>query len=165
VARTSLTRLVSELRAVLGDTARGSRIIRTVYKAGYAFSAEVTRMPGTSPSPAVVEVIWNKQHLPLTEGEHFAGRDAECSITIDASTVSRRHAHITVVAGTATIEDLDSTNGTYVNGARISGPTRLDPGDEFVLGSEVLQVRRRQTSAVTIKVDRDKQAGDRLRKK
>src|SRR5580658_7455943 len=41
VARTSLTRLVSELRSVLGDTPRDSRIIRTVYKTGYAFGAEV----------------------------------------------------------------------------------------------------------------------------
>src|SRR3974390_2801494 len=37
VARTSLTRLVSELRSALGDTPRDSRIIRTVYKSGYAF--------------------------------------------------------------------------------------------------------------------------------
>src|ERR1700683_3526138 len=45
VARTSLTRLVSELRAVLGDTPRDSRIIRTVYKAGYAFWADGVCLP------------------------------------------------------------------------------------------------------------------------
>src|ERR1700756_4162274 len=44
VARTSLTRLVSELRAVLGDTPRDSHVIRTVYKTGYAFSANVTNV-------------------------------------------------------------------------------------------------------------------------
>jgi DNA-binding winged helix-turn-helix (wHTH) protein len=164
VARTSLTRLVSELRAALGDTARNARIIRTVYKTGYAFSATVTRMPEAGP-PAIIELIWNKQLLPLTEGEHFAGRDAECSLTIDAGTVSRRHARITVVAGTATIEDLGSTNGTYVNGMRISGPTPLGPGDELMLGSEVLQARSRQTSALTIKVDQDKPAGGNLKGK
>src|SRR5580693_8539032 len=42
VARTSLTRLISKLRAALGDTPRGSRVIRTVYKTGYAFCAEAT---------------------------------------------------------------------------------------------------------------------------
>src|SRR6202047_1853031 len=41
VARTSLTRLVSELRAVLNDSPRDARIIRTVYKTGYAFAASV----------------------------------------------------------------------------------------------------------------------------
>ena len=45
MARTSLARLVSELRAALGDTAQGSRIIRTAYKTGYAFCAEAVCMP------------------------------------------------------------------------------------------------------------------------
>src|SRR5271155_596485 len=42
VARTSLTRLVSELRSVVGDEPRDSRIIRTSYKIGYAFCASVS---------------------------------------------------------------------------------------------------------------------------
>src|SRR6267143_6033766 len=114
VARTSLTRLVSELRAVLGDTPRESHIIRTVYKTGYAFCANVTCMPLAGAVPATIELVWKRQSLPLTDGEHIAGRDAECSLVIDASTVSRRHARITVADEAAAIEDLDSTNGTYV---------------------------------------------------
>src|SRR5262249_25841469 len=153
VARTSLTRLVSELRSVLGDAPRESRIIRTAYKAGYAFCADVTSLPTTRLAPAAIEVLWMKQSLPLPDGEHIAGRDAECSLVIDGTTVSWRHARITVVHGTATIEDLDSTNGTHVNGMRISAPTRLAPGDEFALGSELLRVRLRSASALTVKVD------------
>jgi hypothetical protein len=152
VARTSLTRLVSELRAVLGDTPRDSRIIRTVYKTGYAFCANVTCTPPTDAQPATIELVWRKHALPLTDGEHIAGRDVECSLVIDA-TASRRHARITVVSGSATIEDLGSTNGTHINGKRISTPTRLAPGDEVALGTEVLQVRVRNRSALTVKVD------------
>lgn len=163
VARTSLTRLVSELRAVLGDTPRDSRVIRTVYKAGYAFCADVTCLAPPRSSPATIEVLWLKQSFPLTDGEHIAGRDAECSLVIDGTTVSRRHARITLAHRAATIEDLDSTNGTYVNGTRISAPTRLAPGDEFALGSEVLRVRLRSSSALTVKVDYDGEAGDKLR--
>src|ERR1700683_614113 len=163
VARTSLTRLVSELRAVLGDTPRDSRVIRTLYKAGYAFCADVTCLPPTRSSPATIELLWMKQSLPLTDGEHIAGRDVECSLVIDGTTVSRRHARITVAHGAATIEDLDSTNGTYVNGTRISAPTRLTPGDEFALGSEVLRVRLRSSSALTVKTDSHSEAGDKLR--
>ena len=163
VARTSLTRLVSELRAVLGDTPRDSRIIRTVYKAGYAFSAEATSLPAVQSSPATIEVLWLRQSLPLPDGEHIAGRDTECSLVIDGTTVSRRHARITVAHGAATIEDLGSTNGTHVNGTRIAAPTRLAPGDEFALGSEVLRVRRRSSAALTVKVDPDSKAGDKLR--
>jgi DNA-binding winged helix-turn-helix (wHTH) protein len=160
VARTSLTRLVSELRGVLGDTPRDSRVIRTVYKAGYAFCADVTCLPPVQSSPATIEVLWMKQSLPLTDGEHIAGRDAECSLVIDGTTVSRRHARITVARGAATIEDLDSTNGTYVNGTRISAPTPLVPGDEFAVGSEVLRVRLRSSSALTVKVDPDSEASE-----
>ena len=164
VARTSLTRLVSELRNVLGDTPRDSRIIRTVYKTGYSFCADVTCLRAAAVSPAAIELVWRKQSLPLPEGEHIAGRDAECSLVIDANTVSRRHARITVVSGTATIEDLDSTNGTHVNGTRIAAPTRLAPGSELALGSEVLQVRARSPSALTVKVDSVAGSGDKVRK-
>ena len=156
VARTSLTRLVSELRAALGDTPHDSQIIRTVYKTGYAFCAEVASEPAPGASAATIELVWKKQSLPLIDGEHFAGRDSDCTLVINASTVSRRHARIMVVSGAATIEDLGSTNGTHVNGTPISGPTRLSPGDELLLGSEVLQVRRRGASALTVKVAGDK---------
>jgi len=165
VARTSLTRLVSELRAVLGDKPRDSSFIRTVYKTGYAFCAEVTSLPAARASPAMIEVLWMKQSLPLTDGEHIAGRDAECSLVIDGTTVSRRHARITVASGAATIEDLDSMNGTHVNGTRISAPTRLVPGDEFALGSEVLRLRLRSSLAMTVKVDSDTKTGDKRRMK
>lgn len=153
VARTSLTRLVSELRTVLADTPRDSRIIRTAYKAGYAFCAAVTNLPPVRSAPATLEILWMKQSWPLGDGEHVAGRDAECSLVVEGTTVSRRHARITVAAGAATIEDLESTNGTHVNGTRISAPTSLAPGDELALGSEVLRVRLRRPSLLTVKVD------------
>jgi DNA-binding winged helix-turn-helix (wHTH) protein len=165
VARTSLTRLVSELRAVLGDSPRDSRVIRTVYKVGYAFCADVTGLPAVRSSPAMIEVLWMKQSFLLTDGEHIAGRDAGCSLVIDGTTVSRHHARITVANEAATIDDLDSMNGTYVNGTRITAPTRLAHGDELSLGSEILQVRKRSTSALTVKMDDETKAGDKLRNK
>jgi len=167
VARTSLTRLVSELRGALGDTPHGSQIIRTVYKSGYAFCAEVAALRSEAFSAAALELVWRKQTFLLTDGEHVAGRDAECSVVIDADSVSRRHARITVVSGAATIEDLDSTNGTHLNGTRISGLTALSPGDGLSLGSEALQVRRRNPSALTVKidVDGDRGPGNKLPKK
>jgi DNA-binding winged helix-turn-helix (wHTH) protein len=152
VARTSLTRLVSELRAVLGDTPRDSHVIRTVYKTGYAFCANVTNVSAPVAVSATIELVWKKQSVPLTDGEHIVGRDVECSIVIDATTVSRQHARIAVVSGTVTIEDLASTNGTHVNGVRISAPTRLMPGNELALGTEVLHVKRRNSSEPTVKV-------------
>jgi DNA-binding winged helix-turn-helix (wHTH) protein len=156
VERTSLTHMISKLRAALGDSPRGSRIIRTVYKTGYAFCAEVTRVPSAATPRTTIELVWKQRSLALADGDHIAGRDDSCAIVIDADTVSRRHARITVISGTATAEDLDSTNGTHVNGVRVSGPTRLNPGDELSLGSEVLTLRKRVASAATVKVDAHK---------
>ncbi len=165
VARTSLTRLVSELRAVFGDSSRDSRFIRTAYKVGYAFCADVTELAAVRASPAPVEARWMKRVFPLIYGEHIAGRDAECSLVVDGTTVSRQHARITVAHEATTIEDLDSTNGTYVNGTRISAPTRLAYGDEVSLGSEVLEVTRRRASVLTVKMEDDVKAGSKLRTK
>ena len=165
VARTSLTRLASKLRAALGDSPRGSSVIRTAYKTGYAFCADVACGPSAAVPTAAIELVWKKQSLPVTDGVHLAGRDDACALVIDASTVSRHHARIMVISGTATIEDLESTNGTHVKGTRISGPTRLGFGDELALGSEVLQVRRRVASALTVKVDDNQKDGVKQRKK
>jgi hypothetical protein len=155
VARTSLTRLVSELRAALGDTPQNSHIVRTVYKTGYAFCAEVIGERAAVVAPATIELVWRRQFMPLPEGEHVAGRDADCALVIDSSSVSRNHARITVLAGNATVEDLGSTNGTFVNGSRVSEPTRLSPGDELSLGSEPMLLRKRSSSALTVKVNYD----------
>jgi DNA-binding winged helix-turn-helix (wHTH) protein len=153
VARSSLTRLVSKLRAALADSPNGASIIRTAYKTGYAFCADVTCVPAGAASSATIELVWRKHTLPLSNGVHTTGRDDTCALVIDASTVSRHHARITVVSGAATIEDLGSTNGTHVNGTRISAPTPLGFGDEVLLGSESLVVRRRVASALTVKVN------------
>jgi DNA-binding winged helix-turn-helix (wHTH) protein len=158
VARTSLTRLVSELRALLNDSPRDSRIIRTVYKTGYAFSATVVATgshgPGDSmaaPAAATgVALIWQQRILALAAGENVAGRGAECSLVIDAATVSRRHARIMVVSGCATIEDLCSTNGTSVNGKPITAATSLNDGDEISLGTAVMTIRIANPAAPTV---------------
>jgi len=122
-------------------------------------------LPSVRSSPATVEALWRKQSFPLTDGEHVAGRDADCSLVIDGTTVSRRHARITLSNGTVMIEDLGSTNGTHVNGARIYAATRLSPGDEFALGSEKLRVRMRSASALTTKVDPESETGNKQQMK
>ena len=71
------------------------------------------------------------------------GRSAEADITIADSFVSSRHARVAPSAGGPILEDLGSTNGTVVNGARISGPTTLRKGDKVTLGDVVLKVERK----------------------
>ena len=68
------------------------------------------------------------------------GRADEAGIVIDDDQVSRRHALVTVFEDGARIDDLDSTNGTWVNGARIAVPHPLLEGDELRVGGTRLRL-------------------------
>lgn len=66
----------------------------------------------------------------------------------DDAELSRRHARITRMSdGRLLVEDLGSTNGTFVNGEQIAGPTVLKAGDEVSLGETRIQVTARAPSA------------------
>src|SRR5271170_6818028 len=67
VERSSLTRLVSELRTVLGDSPRESRIIRTVYKTGYSFAANAVERGGAIKRVSRLFLLWNDRIMHLDE--------------------------------------------------------------------------------------------------
>jgi pSer/pThr/pTyr-binding forkhead associated (FHA) protein len=76
------------------------------------------------------------------------GRAAESDLVLEDVEVSGHHARVTPSPdGSATVEDLESTNGTFVNQNELMGPARLDPGDELLVGVSVLQLRTRQDIA------------------
>jgi pSer/pThr/pTyr-binding forkhead associated (FHA) protein len=79
----------------------------------------------------------------LSAGDNLIGRNPECGIWVDAAGVSRRHARLRLDAesGDAAIEDLGSTNGTFVNEARVESPVTLRDGDTVHLGSVALTFR------------------------
>jgi pSer/pThr/pTyr-binding forkhead associated (FHA) protein len=62
------------------------------------------------------------------------GRAADCEVALDDPLVSRRHARVRITELGAAIEDLDSSNGVYVNGVAKQGVTPLHPGDVLQLG-------------------------------
>jgi serine/threonine protein kinase len=68
------------------------------------------------------------------DGAWVIGRSNRCDLVLTDFLVSRRHFHILRKAGLVTVEDLRSHNGTFVNGARISGETMLCPGDTLRAG-------------------------------
>jgi DNA-binding winged helix-turn-helix (wHTH) protein len=149
VERSSLTRLVSQLRTVLGDSPRESRIIRTVYKSGYAFAANVAERGSATKRVSKLFLLWNDRMMHLDEGENILGRGEECTLVIDATTVSRRHARITVSRDAVRIEDLESTNGTFVNKKPATVPIALKDGDEVALGTAAMRFRKSDPSAQT----------------
>ena len=81
--------------------------------------------------------IGNANYEPITlKGDSMViGRDPECDQTLNFPMISWRHARVTRNAGGTYVEDLGSSNGTFINGKRISGVTRLEPGQEIGLGS------------------------------
>jgi predicted component of type VI protein secretion system len=85
------------------------------------------------------------------EGELVLGRE-DASLTIEDEEISRRHAVIRPSGGGIEIEDLGSTNGTYVNGARIGSTTRLAGGDTIRIGRTVLQLESRAAATVAAAV-------------
>ncbi|HSF85624.1 MAG TPA: FHA domain-containing protein [Acidimicrobiia bacterium] len=69
----------------------------------------------------------------LGDGETLAGRSDDAQIFLGDVTVSRHHARFTVDGGGLVVEDLGSTNGTYVNMER-RDRAKLQPGDEVIIG-------------------------------
>jgi ABC-type multidrug transport system ATPase subunit len=68
------------------------------------------------------------------------GRDeGRVAIPLPHPHVSRVHAHLTLEAGRAVIQDLNSANGTYVNGQRVLKPTAVRPGDQIDIGPYALR--------------------------
>lgn len=80
----------------------------------------------------------NGQTFPLRQGETTIGRSPYCSIQIASHQASREHAAVAIDGDTATISDLDSRNGTYINGVRITQPTRLLSGAMIGIGGVTL---------------------------
>ena len=81
------------------------------------------------------------------------GRDDTADLVIEDGQASRRHARIEPTAHGAIVEDLQSTNGTFINDNELHGRAELGPDDELLIGVTVMQVRtaqqvERQPSAV-----------------
>jgi DNA-binding winged helix-turn-helix (wHTH) protein len=146
VSEANLANLVVELRAALGDDARKPRVIRTVPRFGYAFRAAARtesrpRDDVPAPSGPIYRLAWGRREFNLDPGENLIGRDRDAVVWIDDESVSRRHARISIGAEGASIEDLDSKNGTYLNGRKTRGSASLSNRDIVKIGPATLTVR------------------------
>lgn len=72
---------------------------------------------------------------------HVVGRSPECDIPIDDPYASEFHARVGLQGDTVVVHDLGSTNGTYVNGRRVTSPTTVSRGDTVQIGKTTLEVR------------------------
>jgi pSer/pThr/pTyr-binding forkhead associated (FHA) protein len=77
--------------------------------------------------------------FPLGQ-ELSVGRAAGCVITLDDTYVSQLHARVFQQDGQVFVEDLGSTNGTYLNRQKVSGPMVMGRGDQLMVGNTVMEL-------------------------
>jgi pSer/pThr/pTyr-binding forkhead associated (FHA) protein len=88
-----------------------------------------------------------KQTLRLRNPDTIIGRQKGCDLRIPSAIVSRRHCLLRFRDDCLTVEDLDSSNGTFLNGERVSGKEVVRPGDRLEIGPLVLLVQYQLTQA------------------
>jgi DNA-binding winged helix-turn-helix (wHTH) protein len=162
VSEVNLAALVAEVRAALREPGRHGRFIRTVHGFGYAFAHDVRAEHDEAgrPREAVSKasatracwLSWGDRDYALIPGAQTVGRDAGAEVRIDALSISRTHARVTWLGPVASIEDLGSKNGTWVNGARVEGRVGLEDGDEVRLGTITLTFRNLNAPGSTVTV-------------
>src|SRR6188768_2112310 len=145
VVDANLNNLASEIRSALGDDSQQPRFVRTVHRVGYAFCGAVEVPADSGSSGGRLFLVWGERRILLTARTQTIGRDPECAIWIDVPGVSRRHARIRLdPAGASTaavLEDLNSTNGTFVDDKRVSKPITLADGQSIRVGEATLTFR------------------------
>lgn len=80
--------------------------------------------------------------LPIGKAPIVIGRLPECAVVLSDTNVSRHHAQVAIDDGEVVVTDLGSTNGTFVNGRRVSRAA-VRPGDELMIGTSRLRVEVR----------------------
>ena len=76
----------------------------------------------------------------LAGGVVMIGRGADCQLILDDDYVSTRHARVVSTPNGIYVEDLGSTNGTYVNGQRITAPTTITFAETVRIGKTILKL-------------------------
>ncbi len=110
-----------------------------------------------------VQVMFNDEELmvcPLERQEAVVGRQPDCDIRIDNLGISRRHAKLRFTPEGWIVEDMNSSNGTFVNGRHISLEQQLADGDKISVGKYVLVFREADEAPAPRKADAESPFGD-----
>lgn len=126
---------IRKIRQALGDDAGEPRFVETVVGKGYRFVAPVDcRRAGERRQPSSYCVARGKHTFALAKGENVLGRDPDLRVYLAHPSISRRHARISIADDRVILEDLNSRNGTFVDGRGIDTPTEIHDGAVIGLG-------------------------------
>ena len=105
--------------------------------------ARPTRRPRGAPTHvAIVEGANAGETISLDLAPLLVGRGSDAAIRLDDDYVSTRHARIAASGDQWFVEDLGSTNGTYIGTVRITQPTTLTLGTQVRIGKTILELRK-----------------------
>jgi DNA-binding winged helix-turn-helix (wHTH) protein len=155
VEETNLAGLIAEIRRALRDPASQPLFVRTVYGFGYRFVGDVSTDQMTTavqPGRTTLFLVSDEREMMLMEGANVIGRAPDATIQIDSPGVSRYHARILVADGLATLDDLNSKNGTFLDGEKITTSAALSDGREIRLGRVALTFRSATATSRTVTV-------------
>jgi pSer/pThr/pTyr-binding forkhead associated (FHA) protein len=119
----------------------------TVDQAGPSGGRASRTAPAESAGPTPVTLIVHPPAGARTrtlriDASTVVGRAPECELRLDDTYLSQQHARIFGKNSTWYVEDLGSTNGTFVNEQKLMAPAMIQPGDKVRLGTTVLEVKR-----------------------
>jgi hypothetical protein len=103
------------------------------------------RAPATPAGPSMVMVHppeGGKPRAVKVAASMTIGRAPECELKIEDTYASQQHARLFGKNGAWYVEDLGSTNGTFVNDQKLAAPAMVQPGDSIRIGTTVLELRR-----------------------
>ncbi len=130
---------LSGLRAGISDRARrGRELLAAEREALSGAVRESFRARPSPPGPPAAPACPAALFFPPgtgPAGRYTIGRDSACDLLIEDLSVSRWHARLERAAGRWMLTDLGSTNGTRLNGWRVSQPVRVQAGDRVMFGS------------------------------
>jgi len=124
-----------KIRKALGEDVDRPRFVETIVGKGYRFVGQI--VPETMDlqrQVAVHRLTRGTDSFARQNGENVIGRDPDVHVFLDHPSVSRRHARISITAGRVVLEDLNSRNGTCVNGRGITSPTEVHDGTIIGVG-------------------------------
>jgi pSer/pThr/pTyr-binding forkhead associated (FHA) protein len=129
------------VRAVVLDL-YGPRERRTKGDRSRERSRPAKRGRGSPTKVVVLDESGSRVSTHRLSGALEIGRDAACAIRPNDTYLSQQHARIFERNGSWVVEDLGSTNGTYLNQQKVTVPSQLSPGDRIRVGKTVLELRK-----------------------
>ena len=100
---------------------------------------KISRAKRTQPSLVLIAGKPLGKRFPITPPQIVIGRSSDVEVSIDSPHISRKHAILKVQDGKIIVEDLGSTNGTFVNDAKIGHPVILKEGDHIRCGKTIFK--------------------------